>query len=67
MEKVLEAEKRKDEMLAQERRLTRLDTFSRIATQYQGSFEVGGHEVKVRPASVVMCFSPATFNCLGCM
>lgn len=67
MEKELEAEKRQDEMLAQERRLTGLDTFSRIAMQYQVSFEVDGHEVKVRPVSMVRCFSPATFSCLGCM
>ena len=65
VEKVLEREKIKDEVVAEERRLTGLDRCSGIARQYQGSFVKDSHKAKVRPVN--MCFSPFTINCLVCM
>lgn len=65
IEKVLGREKRKDEVVAEERRLTGLDTCSRTARQYQRSCVKDSHKVKVRPVN--MCFSPVTFDCLVCM
>ena len=65
IEKVFEREKRKDEVVAEERRLTRLDICSRTARQYQGSFVKDSHKVKVR--QINMCFPPVTADCLVCM
>lgn len=40
-----------------------ISTYQPVSVQMcQGSFEADGHEVKVRPASMIMCFSPAAFN-----
>ena len=65
IEKVLEREKRKDEVVAEERGLAGLDTCSRTARQYQGSFVKDSHKVKVRQINT--CFPPVTADCLVCM